>query len=97
MLDKAKVSVSKTSFKPGNKIKVKVNLGNGLVSKTSVNSTAPYAKQAAVVKYKSSSKKVKVSKDGTVTAKGKGKATITIKIKLAGGKVKTVKKNVTVK
>ncbi len=97
LLDKAKVSVSKTSFKPGNKIKVKVNLGNGLVSKTSVNSTAPYAKQAAVVKYKSSSKKVKVSKDGTVTAKGKGKATITIKIKLAGGKVKTVKKNVTVK
>lgn len=97
LLDKAKVSVGKTSFKPGNKIKVKVNLGNGLVSKTSVNSTAPYAKQAAVVKYKSSSKKVKVSKDGTVTAKGKGKATITIKIKLAGGKVKTVKKNVTVK
>ncbi len=97
LLDKAKVSVGKTSFKPGNKTKVKVNLGNGLVSKTSVNSSAPYAKQAAVVKYKSSSKKVKVSKDGTVTAKGKGKATITIKIKLAGGKVKTVKKNVTVK
>lgn len=97
LLDKAKVSVGKTSFKPGNKTKIKVNLGNGLVSKTSVNSSAPYAKQAAVVKYKSSSKKVKVSKDGTVTAKGKGKATITIKIKLAGGKVKTVKKNVTVK
>ena len=97
LLDKAKVSVGKTSFKPGNKTKVKVNLGNGLVSKPNVNSSAPYAKQAAVVTYKSSSKKVKVSKDGTVTAKGKGKATITIKIKLAGGKVKTVKKNVTVK
>lgn len=97
LLDKAKVSVGKTSFKPGNKTKVKVNLGNGLVSKPNVNSSTPYAKQAAVVTYKSSSKKVKVSKDGTVTAKGKGKATITIKIKLAGGKVKTVKKNVTVK
>ena len=97
LLDKAKVSVGKTSVKTGNKTKVKVNLGNGLVSKPSVNSSAPYAKQAAVVTYKSSSNKVKVSKDGTVTAKGKGKATITIKIKLAGGKVKTVKKNVTVK
>lgn len=97
LLDKAKVSVGKTSVKTGNKTKVKVNLGNGLVSKPSVNSSVPYAKQAAVVTYKSSSNKVKVSKDGTVTAKSKGKATITIKIKLAGGKVKTVKKNLTVK
>ena len=98
LLDKAKVSVKKTSVKPGSKTKVKVDLGTGLVAKPSVKSSAPYAKQAAVVTYKSSNpKKVKVSKDGTVTAKGKGKADITIKIKLAGGKVKKVKKTIVVK
>ena len=33
----------------------------------------------------------------TITAEGKGKEKITVKIKLAGGKVKTVKKNIIVK
>ena len=48
--------------------------------------------------YKSSDAKVaKVSKDGTVKALNKGKTKITVKIKLADGKVKTVKKNITVK
>ena len=60
LLDKAKVSVGKTSFKPGNKTKVKVNLGNGLVSKPNVNSSAPYAKQAAVVTYKSPFRRLSV-------------------------------------
>ena len=93
LLDQTKVSVSKTSVKKGGKTKIKLDLGTGLVAKPSVKSSTPYAKQAAVVTYKSSDpKKVKVSKDGTITAKGKGKAKITVKIKLAGGKVKTVKK-----
>ncbi|MCX4327977.1 MAG: YDG domain-containing protein [Lachnospiraceae bacterium] len=98
LLDKAKVSVGKASVKKGGKTKVKLDLGTGLVAKPSVKSSTPYAKQAAVVTYKSSNpKKVKVSKNGTITAKGKGKAEITVKIKLAGGKVKKVKKNITVK
>ena len=98
LLDKTKVSLGKASVKKGGKTKVKLDLGTGLVAKPSVKSSTSYAKQAAVVTYKSSDpKKVKVSKDGTITAKGKGKAKITVKIKLAGGKVKTVKKNVTVK
>ncbi len=58
----------------------------------------PYGKQAAVIQYKSSGTKVaKVSKDGTVKASGTGKAVITVKVKLADGKVKTVKKKITVK
>lgn len=58
----------------------------------------PYAKQAAVIQYKSSDAKVvKILKDGTVKAAGKGKAVITVQIKLTDGKVKTVKKKITVK
>ena len=98
LLSKTKVKAGKTSLKKGGKTKIKADLGTGLVLKPSVKSSTPYGKQAAVVTYKSSApKKVKVSKDGTITAKGKGKAKITVKIKLAGGKVKTVKKNITVK
>ena len=98
LLDKTKVSLGKASVKKGGKTKVKLDLGTGLVAKPSVKSSTSYAKQAAVVTYKSSApKKVKISQNGTITAKGKGKAQITVKIKLAGGKVKTVKKNVTVK
>lgn len=97
LLGQTKVPAGKTSVKTGKKTKIKVNLGNGLVAKPGVNSRTSYGKQAAVVTYKSSNKNVKVSKDGTVTGKHKGKAVITVKIKLAGGKVKTVKKNITVK
>ena len=74
LLDKTKVSVGKASVKKGGKTKVKLDLGTGLVAKPSVKSSTPYAKQAAVVTYKSSDpKKAKVSKNGTITAKGKGK------------------------
>lgn len=98
LLDKSKVSVNKATVKKGNKTSIKVSLPLDLVVKTGLKQSVPYGKQAAVVTYKSSDKKIaKVSKDGTVKAKGKGTATISVKIKLADGKVKTVKKNVVVK
>ena len=97
LLGKIKVLAGKTSIKPGAKTKIKVNLGNGLVSRPSVNSKTPYAKQAAVVTYKASNKKIKVSQNGTVTAKRSGKAKVIIKIKLAGGKVKVFKKHINIK
>ena len=98
LLGQSKVSVNKTSVKKGGKIKVNTALPSGLAARTSLKKDVPYAKQAAVVKYKSSDSKVaKVSKNGTIKATGKGKVKITVQIKLANGKVKTVKKNVTVK
>lgn len=67
------------------------------MSRPSVNSKTPYAKQAAVVTYKASNKKIKVSQNGTVTAKRSGKSKVIIKIKLAGGKVKVFKKHINIK
>lgn len=98
LLGKSKVSFNKTTVKKGGNIKINTNLPSGLTAKSSLSASVPYGKQAATVKYQTSDSKVaKVSEDGTVKAKGKGKAVITVKIKLAGGKVKTVKKNITVK
>lgn len=98
LLGSIKVKAGKVSIKKGGETKINVVLPEGLVSKTSLKKDVPYGKQAAVIQYKSSGTKVaKVSKDGTVKASGTGKAVITVKIKLADGKVKTVKKKITVK
>ncbi len=98
LLGSTKVKAGKVSIKKGGETKINVVLPAGLVSKTSLKKDVPYGKQAAVIQYKSSGTKVaKVSKDGTVKASGTGKAVITVKIKLADGKVKTVKKKITVK
>lgn len=98
LISKAKISFSGTSVKKGSKIKINIALPSCLEAKTSLDKNASYGKQAAVIQYKSSGAKVaKVSKDGTVKALNKGKTKITVKIKLADGKVKTVKKNITVK
>ncbi|MCI9079118.1 MAG: cellulase family glycosylhydrolase [Lachnospiraceae bacterium] len=98
LLDKSKVSFNKTAVKKGGSIKVKTSLPVELKAKSSLDASVPYGKQATTVKYKTSDSKVaKVSKDGTVKANRKGKAVITVQIKLAGGKVKTIKKNITVK
>jgi len=98
LLGKLKVSVKKAKVKKGKSTKIKVTLPQELVKKSSLEKNAGYGKQAAVITYKSSDKKVvKVSKNGTIRAKSKGKAIVSVKIKLAGGKVKTVKKKVTVK
>lgn len=98
LLGNTKVKADRTSVKKGGKTKINVMLPAGLVSKTSLKEDVPYGKQAAVIQYKSSGTKVaKVSKDGTVKASGKGQAVITVKVKLADGKVKTVKKKITVK
>lgn len=98
LLDKTKVSFNKTTVKQGGKIKINITLPSGLAAKQSLKDKVPYAVQAAVVTYKSSGNSVaKVSKNGTVQAKGKGKIKITVKIKLAGGKTKTINKNITVK
>lgn len=98
LLDKTKVSTGKTSVKNGGKTKITVKLPSELVPKSSLKKDVPYAKQAVVIKYKSSDTKVvKVSKDGTVKAVGKGNAIVTVTIKLADGKVKTVKKKIKVK
>lgn len=98
LLEKSKVSVKKTKVKKGSSTKVKVALPQDLITKSSLKKNAGYGKQAAVIVYKSSDKGIaKVSKNGTIKAKGKGQATISVKIKLADGKVKTVKKKVTVK
>ena len=98
MLGASKVSINKSKVKKGSSTKVKVTLPQTLVAKPNLKKNAGYGKQAAVITYKSSDNKVaKVSKNGTIKAKGKGKAVISVKIKLAGGKVKTVKKKVTVK
>ncbi len=98
LLGSIKVKAGKVSIKKGGETKINVVLPEGLVSKTSLKKDVPYGKQAAVIQYKSSGTKVaKVSKDGTVKASGTGKAVITVKVKLADGKVKTVKKKITVK
>ena len=98
LLGQSKVKFNKTSVKKGGKIKIDITLPEGLKAETNLKKKVPYAKQAAVITYKSSNTKTaKVSKNGTVKAAGKGKAVITAKIKLADGKVKTVKKKVTVK
>lgn len=98
LLGMSKVSVNKAKVKKGSSTKVKVTLPQDLIIKSSLKKNAGYGKQAAVITYRSSDKKVaKISKDGTIKAKGKGKAVISVKIKLADGKVKTVKKKVTVK
>ena len=98
LLDNAKVSFNKTTVQKGGSIKVNTSLPSSLIAKSSLDASVPYGKQAASVKYKTSDSKVaKVSKDGTVKAKGKGKAIITVQIKLEGGKVKTIKKKITVK
>lgn len=98
LLGDTKIKAGKASVKKGGKTKINVVLPEGLVSKTSLKKNVPYGKQAAVIKYKSSDTKVaKVSKDGTVKAAGKGQAVITVQVKLADGKVKTVKKKITVK
>lgn len=79
-------------------MKIKTNLPQELSIKKSLKASVPYAKQTVVVKYKSFDTSIaKVSKNGTVKAKGKGKVKITVQIKLADGKVKKVKKNITVK
>ena len=97
LLGQSKVKFNKASVKKGGKIKINTTLPEELKAETSLKNKVPYAKQAAVVTYKSSNTKVaEVSKNGTVNATGKGKATITVNIKLADGKVKTVKKEVTV-
>ncbi len=98
LLDNAKVSFNKTTVQKGGSIKVNTSLPSSLIAKSSLDASVPYGKQAASVKYKTSDSKVaKISKDGTVKAKGKGKAIITVQIKLEGGKVKTIKKKITVK
>lgn len=98
LLDKSKVSFNKTTVKKGGSIKVNTSLPSSLIAKSSLDASVPYGKQAVSVKYKTSDSKIaKVSKDGTVKAKGKGKAVITVQIKLAGGKVKAIKKKITVK
>lgn len=98
LLDKTKVSFNKTTVKQGGKIKINIALPSGLAIKQNLKDNVSYATQAAVVTYKSSGNSVaKVSKDGTIQAKGKGKVKITVKIKLAGGKTKTINKNITVK
>ena len=98
LLGQSKVKFNKASVKKGGNIKINTTLPEELKAETSLKNKVPYAKQAAVVTYKSSNTKTaKVSKNGTVKAAGKGKAVITAKIKLAGGKVKTIKKKVTVK
>lgn len=98
LLGNTKIKIGKASVKKGAKTKINVVLPEGLVSKTSFKKDVPYGKQAVVIQYKSSGKKVaSVSNDGTVKASGKGKAVITVKVKLADGKVKTVKKKITVK
>ena len=97
LLGQSKVKFNKASVKKGGNIKINTTLPEELKAETSLKNKVPYAKQAAVVTYKSSNTKVaEVSKNGTVNATGKGKATITVNIKLADGKVKTVKKEVTV-
>lgn len=98
LLDNAKVSFNKTTVKKGGSIKANTSLPSSLIAKSSLDASVPYGKQAASVKYKTSDSKIaKVSKDGTVKAKSKGKAVITVQIKLAGGKVKNIKKKITVK
>jgi len=98
LIGQSKASLNKSSVKKGGSAKVKVSLPDSLVQKTDLGKSVPYGKEAAVVTYKTSNAKVaKISKDGKIQAKGKGKAAITVKIKLAGGKVKTIKKNITVK
>ena len=97
LLNKTRASLARNSVKAGKRTRVKLNLGKGLILRQSVRSSTPYAKQAAVVTYKSSAPdKVTVSKDGTITAKEKGEAQIIVKIKLAGGKVKNIKKTIVV-
>ncbi len=98
LLSQSKVTFNKTSLKKGSKTKLNITLPSELEIKESLKKEASYAKQAAVVTYKTSNTKVvRVSEDGILKAAGKGKAVITVQIKLAGGKVKTVKKKVTVK
>ena len=98
LLAQSKIKFSQTSVKKGGKIKISITLPEELKAETSLKKEVPYAKQAAVIQYKSSDAKVvKISKDGTVKAAGKGKAVITVQIKLTDGKVKTVKKKITVK
>ncbi len=98
LLGMSKVSINKAKIKKGSSTKIKVKLPQALVIKPGLKKNVGYGKQSVVITYKSSGNKVaKVSKDGTIKAKGKGKAVISVKIKLAYGKVKTVKKKITVK
>lgn len=98
LLGGSDISFNKLAVKKGSSIKINTSLATGLVEKTGLKAAVPYGSQAAVIKYKSSDSKVAgVSKDGVVKAKSKGKAVITVQVKLAGGKVKTVSKNITVK
>lgn len=98
LLDKSNISFNKTTVEKGGSIKTIVNLPVELTAKSSLHASVPYGKQAALVTYQTSScKVVKVSEDGTIKAAGKGKAVIIVKIKLAGGKVRTIKKSITVK
>ena len=98
LLNKTRASLARNSVKAGKRTRVKLNLGKGLILRQSVRSSTPYAKQAAVVTYKSSAPKTaRVFKNGTISAKRKGKAQITIRIKLSGGKLKTMKRNIVVK
>lgn len=98
LLGGSDISFNKLAVKKGSSIKINTSLATGLVKKTGLKAAVPYGSQAAVIKYKSSDSKVAgVSKDGVVKAKSKGKAVITVQVKLAGGKVKTVSKNITVK
>ena len=98
LLSQSKVTFNKTSLKKGNKLKLNITLPSELEIKAGLKEEASYAKQPAVVTYKTSNAKaVTVSKDGTIKAAGKGKAKVTAQIRLADGKVKTVKKTITVK
>lgn len=98
LLSQVKITFDKTSVKKGSSVKINTYLTETLEKAANLKETVPYAKQAAVITYKSSNAKaVKVSKDGTLKAAGKGKAVITVQVKLADSKVKTIKKTVTVK
>lgn len=98
ILENVKVESVKKKQSKGSTQKIKLDLGDSLVNKTSFKAKTGFGKQVVKITYSSNKNKVaSVSASGKVKAKKKGKVTITVKAKLADGRTKKIKVKITVK